>query len=223
MTKLENLYIDIKKLEEAGLQLTPEQLKLADELEEQLIRSEVLPAISKDIEPRLAPIQRELVLVVEYKPGEPISVALSRKRNITEILNAKTLTQSSSTPVKSSRAAEPVQPHIPQKHIENATKGLRVTFPDGTVIWNQSAIKTYIETIKKIGFERVSKLGLTHSGYNIVSKKKRPTEPGKIWQHEIDGWYVYSNISNDKKISDLKFISDYFYLKLKIEELKPKR
>ena len=48
MTKLENLYIGIKKLEEAGLQLTPEQLKLADELEEQLIGNKIIFINSSD-------------------------------------------------------------------------------------------------------------------------------------------------------------------------------
>ncbi len=86
MTKLETLYASIKGLEKVGLTLTDEMLKKADELEEQLIHAEVLPMLSKDIESRLSQIQRELVLVVEYKPGEPISVALSRKSRIAEMI-----------------------------------------------------------------------------------------------------------------------------------------
>ena len=56
---------------------------------------------------------------------------------------------------------------------------------------------------------------------NLVSKDKRPTMPGRIWQHECDGWYIYSNISNSQKAEDLKRISDYYHLGLKIEEGKP--
>ena len=93
MTKLEKLYASIKGLQELGLPLNDETLKAADDLEEQLIKTEILPAMSKDIEPRLSQIQRELVLVVEYKPGTPISVALSRKTNIAELLDAKILEQ----------------------------------------------------------------------------------------------------------------------------------
>ena len=91
MTKLEKLYASIKGLQDLGLPLNQETLKAADELEEQLIKEEILPAMSQDIEPLLSKIQRELVLVVEYKPGSPISVALSRKTNISEIINAKKL------------------------------------------------------------------------------------------------------------------------------------
>ena len=56
---------------------------------------------------------------------------------------------------------------------------------------------------------------------NLVSKDKRPTMPGRIWQHECDGWYIYSNISNGTKAEDLKRISDHYHLGLKIEEGKP--
>ena len=93
MTKLEKLYASIKGLQDLGLPLNQETLKAADELEEQLIKEEILPAMSQDIEPLLSKIQRELVLVVEYKPGSPISVALSRKTNISEIINAKKLAE----------------------------------------------------------------------------------------------------------------------------------
>lgn len=181
----------------------------------------ILPTISKDIEPRLSQIQRELVLVVEYKPGEPVSVALSRKTNITKMLNAKTLTQIGSTPVKSSETVKPSEPHEPTKHVENTTKGLRVTFPDGTVIWHRAAINTFIETLRRIGLERIPSVNIVHGGYNLVSKDKRPVKPGRVWQHESDGWFIYSNISNSTKVEDLKLISKHFKLGLNIEEMKP--
>jgi len=222
MNKLETLYKSIKGLQELGLPLNEETLKAADDLEEQLIKSEILPTISKDIEPRLSQIQRELVLVVEYKPGEPISVALSRKTKISEIIDAKTLTPRSSTPVKSG-IVEIVKPtNEPIRRVENTTKGMRVTFPNGKTIWHRAAIDTFINTLREIGLERVSKVGIKHSGYNLVGKIKRPTEPGVIWQHESDGWYIYSNMCNNTKIQDLKKISKVYNLGLKIEEGKPK-
>ena len=67
------------------------------ELEEGIIKEEILPALGNDIAPRLEPIKHDLVLVVEYHPGEPISVALSRKTKISEIMGAKTLTPRNST------------------------------------------------------------------------------------------------------------------------------
>lgn len=223
MTKLEKLYSIIENSREVGVKLSKDVLQQVEELEEGIIKEEILPALGNDIAPRLEPIKRDLVLVVEYHPGEPISVALSRKTKISEIMGAKTLTPRSSTPVKSEEEPTEVKPHEPTKHIENTTKGMRVTFPDGTVIWHRAAIDTFIDALRKIGLERIPPLGIEHgNGYNLVSRDKRPTVPGRIWQHECDGWYIYSNISNETKKDDLQRISDYYHLGLKIEEGKPK-
>lgn len=46
MTKLEILYKSIKGLQDLGLPLNDETLKAADELEEQLIKTEILPTLS---------------------------------------------------------------------------------------------------------------------------------------------------------------------------------
>ena len=221
MTKLEKLYSIIENSREVGVKLSKDVLQQVEELEEGIIKEEILPALGNDIAPRLEPIKRDLVLVVEYHTGEPISVALSRKTKISEIMGAKTLTPRSSTPVKSDEEPVEVEPHEPKKHIENTTKGMRVTFPDGTVIWYRQAIDTFIDALRKIGLERIPEVGIIHSDFNLVSKEKRPTVPGRIWQHECEGWYIYSNISNVTKKEDLKRISDYYHLGLKIEDGKP--
>ncbi len=222
MTKLEKLYSIIENSREVGVKLSKDVLQQVEELEEGIIKEEILPALGNDIAPRLEPIKRDLVLVVEYHPDEPISVALSRKTKISEIMGAKTLTPRSSMPVKSEEEPTEVKPHEPTKHIENTTKGMRVTFPDGTVIWHRQAIDTFIDALRKIGLERIPEVGILHgNGFNLVSKDKRPTVPGRIWQHDCDGWYIYSNISNSQKTADLQIISDYYHLGLKVEEGKP--
>ena len=222
MSKLEKLYSIIENSRDVGVKLNTEVLRQVEELEEEIIKEEILPALGSDIAPRLEPIKRDLVLVVEYHPGEPISVALSRKAKISEMTGAKVLTPRSSIPVKSEVEPVDADPHEPKKHIENTTKGMKVTFPDGTIIWHRQAIDTFINTLRKIGLGRVSALNIQHGGgYSLVSRDKRPTVPGRIWQHECDGWYIYSNIGNKTKIEDLKRISDYFHLGLKIEEGKP--
>lgn len=221
MTKLEKLYSIIDNSRDVGVKLPKGVLQQVEELEEKIIKDEILPALSNDIAPRLEPIKRDLVLVVEYHPDEPISVALSRKTKISEIVDAKTLTEVNSRPVSSQQKADKQIPHVPTKRIENVTKGMKVTFPDGNVIWHRAAIDTFVETLREIGLERIPQVGIMHSGYNLVGKAKRPLVPGRIWQHECDGWYVYSNMTNADKVADLKRISDYYHLGLKIEEKKP--
>lgn len=212
MTKLETLYASIKGLQDLGLPLNKETLKAADELEEQLIKTEILPAMSKDIEPMLSQIQRELVLVVEYKPGTPISVALSRKTNITELLDAKILEQDPQAEHKEGKKHE--------KPIEriNGKTVLRVTFPDGTVIADKKAKITFAETIKRIGLMKVRNLGISFCHVPIISN----TLDKKYGQAQIpvgDGLYVMTHSSTHDKKKQLDKIAKELGVKLKVEEI----
>lgn len=212
MTKLEKLYASIKGLQELGLPLNDETLKAADDLEEQLIKTEILPAMSKDIEPRLSQIQRELVLVVEYKPGTPISVALSRKTNIAELLDAKILEQDPQAEHKEGKKHEKPIERINGKTI------LRVTFPDGTVIADKKAKITFAETIKRIGLMKVRNLGISFCHVPIVSN----TLDKKYGQAQIpvgDGLYVMTHSSTHDKKKQLDKIAKELGVGLKVEEI----
>jgi len=47
---------------------------------------------------------------------------------------------------------------------------MRVTFPDGTVIWHRQAINTFIDALRKIGLERIPVVGIEHGNrYNLVA------------------------------------------------------
>ena len=66
------------------MELGDDLLKQTSDLEQEIIKNEILPVVSEKIEPIISQIQRELVLVVDYVPNEPLSVRISRKRNFTE-------------------------------------------------------------------------------------------------------------------------------------------
>lgn len=219
---LQDLYDIIEKSKKRKLVLPKDVIRQINEIEEGIIRNEILPAMSKDIEPRLSAIKRDLVLVVEYHPGEPISVALSRKMKINQITDAKTITpiqEKVGEPVVSTKKALSEELHTPTKQVVNHTKGLRVQFPDGTVVCHTTAIDTLIAVLRRIGLQRVHELNIQHAGYNLVSRVKRPSN-GPIWQHELDGWYIYSNTQNLVKMNDLLYISEKLHLGLKVDVAK---
>ena len=90
MSRLNKLYEAMETLRKEGLPVDENLEKKANELEEEIIKKEILPVLSKTIEPALQPVKRELVLVVDYVPGRPLSVHLSRKRNFAaELTDAK--------------------------------------------------------------------------------------------------------------------------------------
>ena len=88
MTSLKKLYEAMNTLREAGISISEDLERQASELEEVIIKKDILPVIKQAIEPALSPVQREVVIVVDYIPGEPISVSLSRKTNINKLLKS---------------------------------------------------------------------------------------------------------------------------------------
>ena len=95
--------------------------------------------------------------------------------------------------------------------------GFSVKFKDGTIIRHHEAKDTFIESLRKIGLERVSSFrGRLFKGYPLVGKIKR-TDGTHRWQEKVGDWYIYVNISNDTKIRLLKMLSNELHLGLIIE------
>ena len=91
MSKLEELYNTMNSLKNLNLPIDEKLMQAVNELEEQIIKTEVIPSITKDLEPRLRQIKRKLVLVIDYDPDDVLSVKLSRKVNISKLIEGKNI------------------------------------------------------------------------------------------------------------------------------------
>ena len=212
MSRLSDLYKAMDTLRKEGLSLNEDLEHQVTELEENIIKKEILPTVRETIAPALKQVQRELVLVVEYKPGMPISVALSRKTNIAELLDAKVLEMDPQ--VEHHTGGKRMKP-IERK---NGKTILRVTFPDGTVIEEKKAKVTFANVICRIGLMRVRSLGIAFCGVPIVSN----TVDSKYGNAQIaveNGLYVMTHSSTHDKKKQLDRISDELNIGLKIEEI----
>jgi len=89
---------------------------------------------------------------------------------------------------------------------------LVVEFNNGTIINYKKAADTLIETIKKIGIERVRELNINVRGYNLVGKEKSH----KYMQHYVNGYYICTHSSTKEKKEQLQKISQKLSLQLKI-------
>ena len=210
MSRLEDLYKAREILRREKLELSDKQEKQLNELEEEIIKKEILPALSKDIAPRLEPIRSDLVLVVEYHHGKPIDVALSRKVKISEIVGTKLMQPD--PPVEHREGGEHKKP------VENKADNtvLRVTFPDGTVIADSKAKVTFVKTIERIGLMRVRTLGLSFCHVPLVSNtldKKYAKQQTPVGS----GLYVMTHSSTKDKKKQLDKMSDQLHLGLKVE------
>ncbi|MFA6712267.1 MAG: hypothetical protein WCR82_00090 [Bacteroidales bacterium] len=207
MTKLEKLYCTIQNLKELGLELGEDLLKQTNELEQEIIKKEILPVISEKIEPIIGQIQRELVLVVDYVPNEPLSVRLSRKRNFSAEMETIEI------------VPDPQVEHNIGIIKRNATKkssktNLRVTFPDGKVLENRFAYETLYEVVKLAGTEKVRALSIIQCGVPLVSN----TLDNFYNQKEIGkGLYLITHSSTVQKRQLIERISEALKLGLKVE------
>lgn len=211
MSRLSKLYQAMETLESEGLHLSAEQEAQLRKAEEEIIQKEILPVLTEKIEPVLAQIERKLVLVVDYIPGTPLKVSLSRRRNLTEVLSDAVVIKP--------------DPEVPHKTYgtQKTTKGeiapktaLRVTMPDGTVIAEPTAKDTFIETIVAIGIERVRPLGFKLCKIPIISNT-RDKKYGSAQSDVGNGWLILHHSSTKNKKAMLDKIAKALNLNIKVE------
>ena len=212
MSKLQKLYDMIQYSKELNLPLPDEYLQQADELEEDIIKKEILPILTEKIEPVLSQIKREIILVIEYSPEEELSVKLSRKRNFTKELDeAKEIIADPDPQVEHN-----IGNITRVKHTKSSKTNLKVTFPDGTVIENRFAKDTLRDVVKKVGVERVRQVGLIQCGVPLIS-----TTLDNVYgnaQVDLDnGLYLITHSSTGQKRQQIERISEALGLGIVIE------
>ncbi len=214
MSRLSDLYKAMETLRKEGLPVDENLEKKANELEEEIIKKEILPVLTKTIEPALQPVKRELVLVVDYIPGQPLSVHLSRKRNFTaEIPDAKEI------------VLDPEVEHGNRDtHQEKIRRGpasdFSVTFLDGTVISEKNAADTLVKVVKRIGVAQVRQVveaeGLVFCRVPVISNR-RDKKYGRAQRDLGDGWLLITHSNNKMKKKFLDRISEVLRLRLIVE------
>lgn len=206
-SNLETLYQFIESSKKLGIELPENILQQTSEMEEKLIREDVLPVLRDNIDPVLRQIKRELILVVEYHPEEPISVRISRKRNLSDLSEATILTPDPVPEIKRRAAQTRIGKRKPNTY-------LRVTMPNGKVYCNEKdATDTFCDVLQAVGLIRVRQLEIMPSGINLVSTSKDKNRQ----QRKIDGFYIFTNRSTRQKADQLEEISKRLGVKMKIE------
>ena len=212
----------LKDLNKAKETLQKEHLTNEDlerqfrEREEEIIKTEILPIITKQIEPALSEVQRELVIVVDYKPDQPISVHLSRKRNFKEVIS-DVVEILPDPPVEHKTINKPASKARPSKW-----QRLRVEYPNGDVIEEKTAKDTLIEFIRRTGYKKVRELALENKSKNLragggILISNTLDSKYRSEQHEIaPGWYVCTHGPTIQKKRSIETISEKLGLRVKV-------
>lgn len=216
MSRLDDLYKAMETLRKEGLPVNEDLEQKANEIEEEIIKKEILPILTKSIEPALQPVQRELVLVVDYMPGQPISVHLSRKRNFTaDMPDAKEI------------VVDPEVTHLQHgSHTDEDDKihhgparDMVVFFPDGTMIAEKTAVNSLVKVVKKIGVARVRQVveeyHLKFCKVPVISNR-RDAKYGKSQKDLGDGWLLITHSNNAMKKAFIEKVSEVLHLGVKV-------
>ena len=210
MSRLSDLYKAMETLRKEGLSLNEDLEKQVSDLEESIIKKEILPIVTETIAPALKQVQRELVLVVDYVPGSPISVHLSRKRNFTaDIADAKEILPDPQVEHKE------IGKTGPKGEIAPATR-LKITFADGHVIQEPQAAETFRKFVMEVGAERIRTLGMKQNKVPLISNtldKKYKSSQKPVG----NGWYLMTCSNTLTKKRDIERIANMFNIKIKVE------
>lgn len=214
MSRLSDLYKAMETLRKEGLPVNEDLEKKASELEEEIIKKEILPILSKTIEPALQPVKRELVLVVDYVPGQPLSVHLSRKRNFAaELTDAKEMVLDPEVTHRSHNLSS-------EDKIERGpARDMVVIFPDGTIIEEKTAAETLVEVVQKIGVTKVRKVveeqNLKFCKVPVISNR-RDAKYGRSQKELGGGWLLITHSNNSMKKTFIEKVSEALGLGLKV-------
>ncbi len=181
-------------------------------MEEDIIRKDILPVVKERIEPALSQVQRELVLVVDYAPGTPLKVKLSRRAKLESIKDLVDLTPDPQVGHSS---------HIVTQASKTRAKASRliVHLPDGKVIQENSAAETLVAAVKRADPLKVRALGIICCRVPLVST----TKDKKYGDSQVDvgdGLYVITHSNNNMKKGFLDKISNAFDLGWTVEVIK---
>lgn len=210
MSKLSKLY-ELRRLsQEFGMEWTEKQERQLEAEEEHLIKNEVLPVVTKSIEPALSQVERELVLVVDYVPGTPLKVSLSRKRNLFEALEDV-------VEIK----PDPEVEHTEKKKggkkvVTNPRTRLRITMPDGSIIEERTAWESLQKFILRVGVEKVRAVGLIANKIPLVSNtvdKKYKTAQKPLG----NGWLLMTCSDTATKRKQILAIAESAGLNVNVE------
>ncbi len=198
MEKLDKAYEAIDMLKALGLPVSAEQTKAIAIMERQYLREEVIPQVTKEMEPLVEQMHNKFRLEVTYSQDKGLDIQVVDKKPVQE-----SLFPSESVPAKRQK-----------KYI------IRVVYPDGRAFCSKMVWETLVDVVKYAGAERVRALNISLMGDNLVSPDLNPNERYRVGQKDVgNGLYVCTYSSTDTKYEELRRINKELGLGLRIEKV----
>lgn len=213
MAIIDELYAKRKIFEEYGTEI-PEALAAEIKEEESSMLANVNSAVAENVPSSIEAegLAGNVIIVLEYVDG-----SLSR---IGSGIDKQDIFSKLDMTVLSVAEGDDEEPDDNPEHTRSRSIPFAVKFPDGKVFRYNKAQWTLIDSLKYMGLERVSHFkGEMFKGFPLVGKRKRVTPEGQQWQKEVDGWWIYINMSNSRKIRCLEGVARMLDIPIRIELL----
>lgn len=155
---------------------------------------------------------KSLQIAVTYSPKIKViqRVAEPNELSYAAIRKQKALSYSSDLGIEKKRTYTRTAP----------TTTLRITFSDGTVIVDNSAIEVERQFIIKVGTDRVRNLGITQCREDLIGHPDTMRNPEKYagrWKELENGLYIFTCSNNGDKIKHIRKIIKALGIDAKVE------
>jgi len=198
MEKLDKAYEAVEMLKALGLPVSTEQIKAIAMMERQYLREEVIPQVTREMEPLVKQMQNKFRLEVTYSLEDGLDIQVIDRKPIQQNLFP---TQNESSKRQ-------------RKYI------IRVVFPDNHVSCSKMVWETLVDVVRYAGARKVMSLGITIMGDNLVSSELNTNERYRVGQKEVeDGLFVCTYSTTDTKYDQIRKINRDLNLGLRVEKI----
>lgn len=161
------------------------------------------------------PDYEEMIKVSEAFYPQEVTAKMTPVDWIKLFENLKKVKKGKGKKSQSSKKSSEVSADKTGKQARKSTT-LRITLPDGTVLYNRSATKTYKDIIENNYPDLIEEIDF---GYPVIAKEKMPDfKTTKRSQEQLyNGYWLSTNFSTETKADILQKVSDELGLGLKIE------
>jgi hypothetical protein len=199
------------------IELDKEEVKKVPERFKDLINS----ALQKKLE-RMADVNEKIKLLVEKeKPLRMKKIQIAFKDHITSFLSSTIFEEEGDKEYFIRNVSIESENSLLTVIVENEEdalnkKGLRlyVRFPDGKIISEMKTTNTFVKCLLDIGVENIMTLDIQLYGLPLIGDKKSEKYQQKP---VVDDLYVITQMSNEKRVEILEYISEKLNLDLAIE------
>lgn len=211
--KLSDLYAERDVFVKYGQEVPTELMVKIEDAERSLMQSNIVEVFS-EVLPRTVEtggIKKPITIGASYVDGKLHCVGISLKENA---LSQFTIVDDIDEPTQDRGDGVESGSEITR----STSRPFRIRFVDDKKEFAYNKAQwTLIDALKHIGLERVSRFqGEMFKGFPLVGKQQRITPDNYIWQKNVDGWWIYINMTNARKMRCLEKIAEWLGINVEI-------